>query len=57
MGPLSHVMSMIPGVASKLIPKGWEKEGTAQIKGFLTIMDSMTNAGVVALLVVFYACL
>lgn len=44
MGPLSHVMSMIPGVASKLIPKGWEKEGTAQIKGFLTIMDSMTNA-------------
>ena len=44
MGPLSHVMSMIPGVASKLIPKGLEKEGVFQIKRFLTMMDSMTNA-------------
>lgn len=42
MGPLSQVMSMLPGGLSDLIPPGSEKEGTKRIKGFLCIMDSMT---------------
>jgi len=43
MGPLSKVMSMIPGIGSNLIPKGQEQEGVKRIKRFLTIMDSMTD--------------
>jgi signal recognition particle subunit SRP54 len=43
MGPLSQVMSMIPGLSQELMPKGKEKEGQARIKKFLTIMDSMTH--------------
>ena len=43
MGPLNQVVSMIPGIASNLIPPGKEKESTARIKRFLCIMDSMTN--------------
>ena len=43
MGPLSQVVSMIPGLSSNLIPKGREKESTARIKRFLCIMDSMTD--------------
>eukprot|EP00299_Pterocystis_sp_00344_P016920 c8494_g1_i1.p1 GENE.c8494_g1_i1~~c8494_g1_i1.p1 ORF type:complete len:500 (-),score=147.16 c8494_g1_i1:94-1557(-) len=43
MGPLSKVMSMIPGFGQDLIPQGKEKEGQARIKKFMCIMDSMTD--------------
>ncbi|CEM20753.1 unnamed protein product [Vitrella brassicaformis CCMP3155] len=43
MGPLSQVMSMIPGIGANLIPKGQEKEGVRRIQKFMTMMDSMTN--------------
>lgn len=43
MGPLSQVMSMLPGFSEDLLPKGQEKEGQARMKRFITIMDSMTN--------------
>ncbi len=34
---------MIPGLNANMIPKGREKEGTARIKRFLCMMDSMTE--------------
>jgi signal recognition particle subunit SRP54 len=43
MGPLGQVVGMIPGLNANMIPKGREKEGTARIKRFLCMMDSMTN--------------
>ena len=43
MGPLNQVVSMIPGLNANMIPKGREKEGTARIKRFLCMMDSMTE--------------
>ena len=43
MGPLNQVVSMIPGLNANMIPKGREKEGTARIKRFLCMMDSMNN--------------
>ncbi|KAG6547007.1 hypothetical protein Mapa_011624 [Marchantia paleacea] len=43
MGPLSQVMSMIPGFSSELMPQGREKESQAKIKKFMTMMDSMTD--------------
>jgi len=43
MGPLGQVVSMIPGLNQNMIPKGREKEGTARIKRFLCMMDSMTE--------------
>ncbi len=43
MGPLGQVVSMIPGLNANMIPKGREKEGTARIKRFLCMMDSMTE--------------
>eukprot|EP01027_Heterolobosea_sp_BB2_P007849 GEZU01011656.1.p1 GENE.GEZU01011656.1~~GEZU01011656.1.p1 ORF type:complete len:510 (+),score=146.52 GEZU01011656.1:54-1583(+) len=43
MGPLSQVMSMLPGFTQDLLPKGQEKEGQAKIKKYITIMDSMTD--------------
>jgi signal recognition particle subunit SRP54 len=42
MGPLGQVVSMIPGMNANMMPKGREKEGTARIKRFLCMMDSMT---------------
>jgi signal recognition particle GTPase len=36
---------MLPGFSSELMPKGHEKEGQAKIKRYMTIMDSMTDAG------------
>ncbi|KAJ7530591.1 hypothetical protein O6H91_14G009300 [Diphasiastrum complanatum] len=45
MGPLSQVMSMIPGFSAELMPKGREKESQTKIKKFMTMMDSMTNDG------------
>lgn len=43
MGPLNQVVSMIPGLNANMMPKGREKEGTARIKRFMCMMDSMTN--------------
>lgn len=43
MGPLDKMMSMLPGFAGDMIPKGREKESEARIKGFMTMMDSMTD--------------
>lgn len=35
---------MIPGLNANMLPKGREKEGTARIKRFLCMMDSMTES-------------
>merc|ERR1712070_204058 len=43
MGPLDKMMSMLPGFAGDMIPKGKEKESEARIKGYMTVMDSMTD--------------
>merc|ERR550514_2356709 len=44
MGPMSQVLSMIPGLAnSPLMQKGVEKEGVKRIKKFMVIMDSMND--------------
>lgn len=40
-----QVMSMLPGFMEDMIPKGKEAEGTAQIKRFMCIMDSMNSKG------------
>jgi len=42
MGPLDKMMSMLPGMGD-MIPKGQEKQSEARIKGFMTMMDSMTD--------------
>jgi signal recognition particle GTPase len=36
---------MLPGFSSELMPKGHEKESQAKIKRYMTMMDSMTDAG------------
>ncbi|EER18354.1 signal recognition particle 54 kDa protein 2 [Perkinsus marinus ATCC 50983] len=43
MGPLSKVMSMIPGMQSSMLPPGAEQEGVKKMKAYLTMMDSMTD--------------
>ena len=43
--PAPQVMSMIPGFTQELMPQGREKESTARLKKFMTIMDSMTDQG------------
>ncbi len=43
LGPMSSVMSMIPGMADAL-PKGQEAASAARIKRFMCLMDSMTAA-------------
>ena len=42
MGPMSGLMSMIPGMAN-VMPKGAEQAGQDKMKHFMTIMDSMTD--------------
>ena len=42
MGPMSQVMSMIPGFSNAIMQPGQEKESQARLKKFMTIMDSMT---------------
>ena len=42
MGPMSQVMSMIPGMADAL-PQGSERAGQAKIKRMLCLMDSMSD--------------
>lgn len=36
---------MLPGFSAELMPKGREKESSAKIKRYMTMMDSMTNEG------------
>eukprot|EP00128_Syssomonas_multiformis_P005225 Colp12_sorted_trinity150504_noHs@34501 len=43
MGPLSKVMSMLPGFGADFLPKGSEQEGNARLKRTMTIMDSMSD--------------
>jgi len=43
MGPMSQVMSLIPGFSNALMPKGQEKESQAKIKRMMCLMDSMTD--------------
>ncbi|CAK9226108.1 unnamed protein product [Sphagnum troendelagicum] len=43
MGPLSQVMSMVPGFSQESMPKGCENESHTKVKKFITMMDSMTN--------------
>ncbi|CAK9876426.1 unnamed protein product [Sphagnum jensenii] len=43
MGPLSQVMSMVPGFSQELMPKGCENKSHTKVKKFITMMDSMTN--------------
>ena len=40
---------MLPGFSAELMPNGHEKESQAKIKRYMTMMDSMTNAGNVSL--------
>merc|ERR1719387_1123252 len=42
LGSLERVMSMIPGVGTGL-PQNYDKQGIKRLKGFMTIMDSMTD--------------
>ena len=43
MGPMSSVMSMIPGFGNDIMPKGQEKQSQAKIKRMMCLMDSMTD--------------
>jgi len=43
MGPMSQVMSLIPGFSNAIMPQGREKESQAKIKRMMTLMDSMTD--------------
>lgn len=43
MGPMSAVMSMIPGFGNDMMPKGQEKQSQAKIKRMMCLMDSMTD--------------
>jgi len=40
-----QVFSIFPGFSAELMPKGHEKESQAKIKRYMTMMDSMTDAG------------
>ena len=42
MGPMSQVMSMLPGMAN-MMGGGRDKESAANIKKYMTLMDSMTT--------------
>eukprot|EP01052_Picozoa_sp_SAG31_P042911 SAG31_NODE_6972_length_1830_cov_1.781051_1_plen_196_part_00 len=39
MGPLSQVLSMIPGLPNQMMPPGQEKAGAQRLKNFCTMMD------------------
>ncbi|XP_076068017.1 signal recognition particle 54k [Oratosquilla oratoria] len=43
MGPMSQIMSMLPGFNSDILTKGGEQESMARLKRLMTIMDSMTD--------------
>ena len=43
MGPLSQVLSMIPGLPQNMGQAGQDKAGAERLKRFCTMMDSMTD--------------
>ncbi|KAL6760898.1 subunit of the signal recognition particle [Haematococcus lacustris] len=43
MGPMSQMMSMLPGFNSEMMPAGNDKANSVQIKRFITIIESMTD--------------
>ncbi|KAI9015017.1 SRP54-type protein [Gaertneriomyces semiglobifer] len=43
MGPMSKIMSMMPGIPEELLQMG-DKEGSVRLKRFLCMMDSMNDA-------------
>jgi len=43
LGPMSSVMSMIPGMA-EMMPQGQDAASAARVKNFMCMMDSMTSA-------------
>lgn len=43
MGSLSQVMGMLPGMQNMQMGPDQEKASVARVKGFMTIMDSMTQ--------------
>ncbi|GAX73630.1 hypothetical protein CEUSTIGMA_g1081.t1 [Chlamydomonas eustigma] len=43
MGPMSQMMSMIPGFNSDLLPQGNDKNSQLMIKRYITIIESMTE--------------
>jgi len=44
MGPMSQILSMIPGFGANMLPKGAQDASQAKMKQFMCIMDSMTDA-------------
>jgi len=45
MGPLNKVMEMLPGMGNILKDQGAGRDSSQKIKGYMTIMDSMTDKG------------
>mmetsp|Transcript_3620 Transcript_3620/g.7845 ORF Transcript_3620/g.7845 Transcript_3620/m.7845 type:complete len:471 (+) Transcript_3620:271-1683(+) len=43
LGPMSQMMSMLPGFNSDLLPKGNDKASQLMIKRYITIIESMTE--------------
>lgn len=43
---------MLPGFSAEVMPKGHEKESQAKIKRYMTMMDSMTNEGILIICMV-----
>uniref|UniRef100_A0A2P2I284 Signal recognition particle 54 kDa protein n=1 Tax=Hirondellea gigas TaxID=1518452 RepID=A0A2P2I284_9CRUS len=45
MGPMSQIMGMLPGFSSDFLTKGGEQESMARLKRLMTMMDSMSDRG------------
>ncbi|KAG2436546.1 hypothetical protein HYH02_011483 [Chlamydomonas schloesseri] len=43
LGPMSQMMSMLPGFNSELMPKGNDKQNQMMIRRYITIIESMTD--------------
>ena len=43
MGPMSQIMSMLPGFSTDFLTKGGEQESMTRLKRLMTMMDSMTD--------------
>jgi hypothetical protein len=46
MGPLNKVMEMLPGMGS-ILKEGAGRDSSQKIKSYMTIMDSMTDEGMI----------
>jgi signal recognition particle subunit SRP54 len=44
MGPMSQILSMIPGFGANMLPQGAQDASQQKMKQFMCIMDSMTDA-------------